>query len=239
MKWARFFLMMLFAIVALAVDRALNLGGEGAVIAILPMMWSAYNTRTPDGLEIVPWNLWDTITYTSGTTVRAALFNAVRATRDLGNMTVASMLPNPFGFLARGIRFFIKGQVWSINQAASDAADTGGLNDAQLLGRTGVLSLTIGTKEAFVAPLWMITAGGGAAGPLAVAGGEATNVSTSFGQIGIPDPRAAYTFARPLAIDSAINFDVVLSWPAGAVTLEQGNTDLSVVLDGELSRPIQ
>ncbi len=205
----------------------------------LPIDWAAYNTQVSDTLEIVPWTLWDTNTYTSGTSQTLTYFTAVRATKDLGNLAIASTLPAPYAFLTRGIRFFIKGQPFAKNVAATGNAELGALDDAALLINTGVLEFTIGNKIYFESPLWMITAGGGAAGVLSMAGGAATNIEASYGQSGPADPRAAYTLAKPLAIAPQINFKIVLSWPAAAVTLAQGNTALTVALDGELSRPAQ
>lgn len=206
---------------------------------MIPQEWGSFNTRVANGLEIVPWTLWDTVTYTSGTTTRATLFNAVRATKDLGNMAIASMLPNPYAFLCRAPRFFIKGRYWTVSQSATAAAQTGAFDDAQLLVRTGVFEFTIGNKMAFEAPLWMVTAGAGANGSAVAAGATAANLVSSYAQNGAADPRAALSFSKPLVIDSAINFNVTLSWPAAAVTLAQSNQDISVALDGELSRPIQ
>lgn len=206
---------------------------------MIPAEWSAYNTQVSGGLEVVPWVFWDTATYTSATTTSMTLFNAVRATTDLGNLQIASALPNPYAFLVRGVRFFQKGVVFDTNQAATATAQTGAFSDVVLLCNTGVFEFTIGNKTEFQAPLWMITAGGGAFGQMANAGATAANIIAQYAQNGVPDPRAANSLSKPLVIDSVINFKVVLSWPAGAVTLAAGNPALCVALDGELSRPIQ
>ncbi len=231
-----------FLVMTAAVVLNFHLGGDwtGVVLAGVPGIWAQYNTRKADGSDIVPWVYWDTNTYTSGTTTISTFFGTARPNgNDLGNMPMAGTLPNPYSFLVRVPRFFIKGQVWARNQAATGAANVGGLNDAQLLGRTGVFTFTIGAKVVFQSPLWMVSAGGGAFGYLADAGAAATNVAVSYGQVGGVNPRDVLTLWRPLVIDSVINFNVTLSWPAGAVTLDQGNTDIAVALDGERCGPIQ
>lgn len=238
--WFRFAAMAV-VILALTLDHALGMGGASKYgLAALPMIWGDYNTRTAEGADIVPWVYWDTVTYVSGTTQQAVFFGTARpGISDLGNMPLASTLPNPYSFLVRVPRFFIKGQVWSVSQASTGAADTGGLNDAALLGRTGVFTFTIGSKTVFQAPLWMVSAGGGAWGPVCVAGGEAVNVSTSYGQIGGVNPRDVMSLWKPLCIDSMINFNVACNWPTAAVTLAQGDTAVCVALDGERCGPIQ
>lgn len=205
----------------------------------LPQEWASYNTQVSNVLEVVPWTLWDTLTFTSASTTSLVYFTATRATKDLGNLTIAAALPAPYSFLARGIRFFVKGQPFAKSATATGNTEVGFFDDVTLLINTGVLEYTIGNKIYFESPLWMITAGGGASGPLSLAGGAATNLEVSYAQNGNADPRAAYTLAKPLCMAPQINFKVVLSWPAGTVTLTAGNPALTIALDGELARPAQ
>ena len=193
--------------------------GAGVVLAMIPPTWSQYNTRKADNLEIVPWVFWDSATFTSASTTSLTFFNSVQATLDLGNMTVASMLPSPYAFLLRVPRFFIKASMWTISQTATATTQTSGFNDAALLGNTGVFTLTIGNKSTFQAPLWMVCAGGGAAGPVVDGGATAANLISGYGQVGSPDPRSVLTLWQPLVIVSAINFNVTVTWPAGPVAI--------------------
>jgi hypothetical protein len=87
-------------------------------------------------------------------------------------------------------------------------------------------------------PLWCLTAGGGAMGMLAIAAGGAAFNSMDYAQNGVADPRAVNTLSKPLFIGPQINFNGVVNWPA-ALTLAGGNTDLTILLDGDLLRPVQ
>jgi hypothetical protein len=83
-----------------------------------------YGTRL-DQSQVVNWVWYDTLPYVSAATTQLTFFNAIRATRDLGNMEVAGVLAHPKAFIVRAIRVAIErvatqGTVLPI--AASDIA---------------------------------------------------------------------------------------------------------------------
>ena len=69
----------------------------------IPEEWGQYVTQSPVALEVIPDVLYDTATYTDNSTTEIVLFTTVRATKDLGNLTTAGMLPNPQSFLIQAI----------------------------------------------------------------------------------------------------------------------------------------
>lgn len=206
-----------------------------------PSQYTQYDSQYAGQKEAIGWKWWDTQTYVSGaagTTLLPQFFN-VRATPDLGNMEVAFQLAAPKAFLLRAVRFFIKQTPFSSARAASGSAQTGAISNAALLGNTGVFTFTIGSKIYVQEPLWCLTAGAGAAGVMAVEGATADPGGVvDYGQLGIADPRAVNTLAKPIFIAPQINFTAALTWPA-PLTLAGGNTPITIVLDGDLIRPVQ
>jgi hypothetical protein len=203
-----------------------------------PQQYRKYSTQYAGAQESLGWVWWDTVTYTSGTTTTLTLFNAIRATRDLGNMELAGAFPFPKGFLIRVIRFFLKGRPRSIARAASTNPNTGQLDNVAQLINTGHFELTVGNKSYLQVPLWMLTSGGGASGIIALQGATADpGAAIDYAQNGIADPRAVYSLTRPIFIEPQINFFGTLAWPA-AVTLT-GDHTLCIALDGDIVRQVQ
>lgn len=203
-----------------------------------PAEYAQYDSQYAGKKEAIGWKWWDTQTYISGTTTSLTQFFNVRTTPDLSNMEVAFQLAAPKAFLLRAIRFFIKQRPRNVTQAATTNAQTGAVDNAAQLGNTGVLVLTIGSKAYVQEPLWCLTAGGGAGGMMTVGGANAANLFTDYGQIGNADPRAVNTLAKPIFIAPQINFNVAITWPA-AITLAGTDTPVTVLLDGDLIRPVQ
>ena len=181
--------------------------------------------------QVINWIWYDTLTYTSTTTTLLTFFNAVRATQDLGNMELAGTLANPKAFLIRAIRVYFKTQPAIVTAVPSIA------NDVARLINNGFAQLTIGNKNYGTWPLVALPGGAGVYTEIAGAGAEATDEFLSYGASGPPDPRAVYALTQPLMIDPQINFQFTLNW-AAAQTLT-ANTDIMVMLDGELMRPVQ
>lgn len=203
------------------------------------MNYQDYDTQYKGKKEALGWMLWDTATYTSGTTTQLTFFTALRATIDLSNMQLAGQLPAPQAFLVRAIRFYPKQVPRATTRAASGNAQTGVVSDIQLLINTGVLELTVGAKSYGLLPLWLLPSGGGAFGAYAADGDEpSTGILIDYATNGVPDPRNVFTLAIPIFIGPQINFRVTVTWPA-ALTLAGGNTSLCVGLDGDLIRPVQ
>jgi hypothetical protein len=205
----------------------------------MPAGYAKYNTQYGGEKESVGWMLWDTVQYTSAATVALTFFNAIRATRDLSNMELAGQLAAPKAFLVRAIRFYVKELPRATARSAAASVQTGALDDMQQLLNDGVLSFLIGSKNYGVFPLWSVPAGGGFFGQYGSDGdvadpGEVQDWATN----GVPHTHNVFTLSRPLFIAPQINFQVTITWPA-AITLAGGNTNLSVILDGDLIRPVQ
>jgi len=200
-----------------------------------PPQYADYNTQFKGNIESIGWKWWDTQTYVSGTTTSLTQFFNVRGTVDLSNMEVAFQLAAPKAFLIRAIRFFVKNRPQVVTTGTPlPATQAGVFDDVVQLIQTGVFQLTIGNKVYNLEPLWCLTAGGGAYDIIATG----STSSQSYAQNGIADPRAVNTLSKPLFIGPQINFTAQITWPA-ALTLTGGNTALTVLLDGDLLRPVQ
>jgi hypothetical protein len=202
-----------------------------------PKEYEAYNTQYGGQIESIGWKWWDTQTYVSGTTTALTNFFNVRATPDLSNMEVAFQLAAPKAFLIRAIRFFVKTRPLAVTPPIVSGAALGVIDNIAQLINTGVMSLVIGNKTYALEPLWCLTAGGGAYGMLGFSSGAVANM-VDYAQNGIPDPRAVNTLSKPLFIGPQINFNARIDW-AAALTLQGGNVTLSLLLDGDLLRPVQ
>lgn len=191
----------------------------------IPQEWSQYVTQSPIGLEVIPYTIYDTVTYTDNVSTNLTFFNAVRATADLGNLQQPGMLPNPQSFLIQAIRFYVKYADVVGTTVASQL-----WNDVILLVNTGIMRLQIGEKRYGPYPLWLFSAGSFVKGPLAGAN------SNFMGYMQVDGP--LYALYPNLMIAPLQNFFVTLEWPAAAVDLS-GNQSLQVLFDGQLARAIQ
>lgn len=204
-----------------------------------PEEFTAYNTQFPGAKEVLGWQLWDTQTYLSGVTTALPQWFNVRATPDLSNMETAFQLPAPKAFLLRVIRFFVKQRPQSVTPVAVTGPQTGAMDNIAQLINTGVFVFTVGSKPYVMSPLWFLTAGGGAAGYMALAtSAGGASIYTDMAQNGIADPRAVASLSKPLFIAPQINFTATVTWPA-ALTLAGGNTTITFMMDGDLVRPVQ
>jgi hypothetical protein len=204
-----------------------------------PREYEQYNSQYGGQIESIGWKWWDTQTYVSAATVNLGQWFNLRATPDLSNMEVAFQLAAPKAFLIRAIRFFVKQRPRSVARAAATNPQTGAVDNIAQLINTGVFTLTIGNKQYNQEPLWCLTAGGGASGIIGAEGATADpGAMSDYAQNGIADPRAVNTLAKPIFIAPQINFSATVTWPA-ALTLAGGDTALTILLDGELLRPVQ
>lgn len=195
----------------------------------------------PSQGEVIGASLWHRVTYVSSTTTRLTFFDVVPANRRIGNLNIAGQLPAGVSFRIQVIRCvaFVGPQTVEALAAATDPI-TGTLNDLFSLYTEGVFSLDILNKRYAEYPMYMLPPGAGMAAGAFSAGDTAAG--TSLAQSGSwcePNPRSVFTLAVPIVIPPQTNFTTVLEWPAGAQTLAGGNTDIAVVLDGQLLRPVQ
>jgi len=205
----------------------------------IPAQWNDYVTQSPVALEVVQDVIYDTLTYTSASTTELIFFaeSIATVTRDVTNMTVAGMLPNPESFLIQAPRLYIK---WLPTNTLGATELTGSvISDLALLVNTGIVTFVFGTKRYGPIPLWMLSAGGGPDVRLAVSdtstAGANQNRMISYAQLGGP----LFAFFPHLMLSPLQAFSASMTWPAGAVTLGAGNPKISLVFEGQRARAIQ
>src|SRR5215470_6449279 len=120
----------------------------------VPQEWLSYVTQSPVGLEIVPHHLYDTLSYTSATTVQLDFFQQTNVAKSISDIQQPGMLPNPQSFLIQTIGIYFR----TIPNLAATAA-AGETNDMVLLVNTGIMLITIGTKTYGPFPLWKLPPG--------------------------------------------------------------------------------
>ena len=214
---------------------------SGIYSSDFPQEYEDYNTQYKGRKETINWTLYDTVSYVSGTSTSLNFFNAIRANTSLGNMEVAGQLAAPKAFFLRAWRFYVKFRPRVTVSNSAGTVQTGVFDDLCQLINTGVLSFTVGSKLYCQFPLWVVTAGAGPQGIIAIvssASGNATNGVISYAQNGIADPRAVFSLSKPLFIQPQINFVANLTW-SSSVTLASGDTELQLVMDGDIIRPVQ
>jgi hypothetical protein len=199
----------------------------------IPREWQDYVTQSPVALEVIPDQLYSTLTYTDNTTLQLDFFAAVAANQGLSNMTQPGMLPNPQSFLIQAIRIFFRTTVMTVDMAASAANLVGTVNDEVLLVNTGRLVLTIGQKVYGPWRLWTMPAGSAVVPQLAAAGGEAASQVSTYGQMMGP----LWGMFPHLMIAPLQNFVASMLWPA-AIDLS-ADMVIEVLLDGQRARAVQ
>lgn len=199
----------------------------------IPQEWGGYVTQANVGLEVIPAILYDTQTYTSGTTTILPFFTSSPANESISNVNPPAMLPNPEAFLIKNIGWMVPNTEETAAQGAAGATASK-FNDIILLANTGILKLFIGDKPYGPWPLYRLPIATFPKGSVAVAGATATNFVTQYGNTDGP----MYPLLPPLLIAPNQKFRVSVEWPAGAVTLT-ANASIKLVLDGQLSRAIQ
>lgn len=192
------------------------------------------------GREVISGAFWDTLQYTSATTLQLIFFQQALAgavTIDVSNMRNPGQLPYPQKFLIRALRVFLKQRPESVNEVGPAAVQTGAINNIYGLMQTGALQITIGSKEYGKYPLWVFSSGGGVFGQMLVSNILIGGGFADMGGLGSPSARNVYTLAKPMLIETSQYFSVTVTWPA-AVTLTR-NLSLTVCLEGDLIRPVQ
>jgi hypothetical protein len=115
---------------------------------------------------------------------------------------------------------------------------TGALQDVHNLV-IGSVTLNIAQKAYFEGKIYMCPSGGGVNPFAAISGVFAAPLiqAVTFGQNGVPDPRARNNFWGGITIPHNQNFLVRYNWSA-ALTLAGGNTAITTYLDGYLYRRV-
>jgi hypothetical protein len=154
-------------------------------------------------------------------------------------MDTPGMLTNNKGFLIRAVRFKLLQRPRSTTRAATGNVQVGAYDNIAQLLNTGFFRLTVGAKPYLEMPLWTVPGGDGPFGGWAVDGDLATTGQLlDYASNGIPATDNALVLSQPLFIAPLINFSVNVAWPA-AITLAGGNTNVQVLFDGDLMRPVQ
>jgi hypothetical protein len=200
----------------------------------IPQEWAGYVTQANVGLEVIPYILYDTQSYVDNVTTVLPFFTSSPANESISNVNPPSILPNPSSFLIKNIAWMAVTTLENADQGASAATTPSQFNDIILLANTGILKLFIGDKPYGPWPLFRLPVATFPKGMVGVAGAEAANQATIYGNTDGP----MYPVLPPLLIAPMQKFRVTLEWPAGAVDLT-GNRNLKVLLDGQLSRGIQ
>lgn len=239
---------------------------SGLVLHAVPDA-SLFNSRrvtNPDQSEIIRQSLYDFQLYPTagaqqmsffsqqqGTGITTALGGTVGAAKSINdtNQQLANQLPSGKAFLAESIEvFFLPGSVSTANTytpanaivfATTAAAAVGAaVNDTNSFYQSGALRLNILSKEYLTeTPLGRFPP----KTQLDVQAGLTSNSST----LGLTISGWARQQGRPyyleptIALQPAVNYEVLLLWPAAVTTPSGFNARVGVVLDGFLMRASQ
>lgn len=198
-----------------------------------------YGVVDPRNKEVISYMLWQRLLYTSAATLQLQFFT-VGATGIAGNLSNPT-LPNGVSFLIQAIRIsFNLATTETVLAAAATGVTETAMQDAIALAYGGTALLKIGDKEYGRWPIDCLPGGCGPYGGIGVAGAGsgATTTQIGYAMNGPPDPRTVYSLGVPVVVPPQYTFMVELNWPA-AITLNAGNTNIRVMLDGELMRPKQ
>lgn len=198
----------------------------------IPPAWENYVTQNNAGLEVIPDQLYDTLTYDDNVTTRLEFFADVRANQGLSNMSQPGFLPNPQSFLIEAIRLYFRTTVETVDQGAA-GAQASIANDIVLLQNTGRATLVIGNKSYGPWRLWTMPSNAGLLLNIAAAGGEAANLTSQYaGTVG-----REWALFPALMVSPMQNFQFIMEWPA-AVDLS-GDVVIETLFDGKRARSIQ
>jgi len=200
--------------------------------------YNQYRTTYPD-IEIIGGMLWDTVPYVSAASTQLQFFNAVRATPDLTNMDTPSLLSNNKAFLIRAIRFRVLQTSRATTRAADGNVQPGAVDNIAQLLNTGYFQLIISSKPYCQYPLWVIPSGDGV---FSISGADGdiatTGIVEDWATCGEPSSDNVLSLTQPLFLAPMVNFYCQINW-AAAITLAGGNTNIQVIFDGDLMRPVQ
>lgn len=191
----------------------------------------------PGQPERIPWTWFDTLAYTSGTTVTLDFFQTVNADKNLSNMVAAGQIPSPqfFDLYQCSIAYLIP--VTSSGIVAAPTA-TGAVTDVRNLSN-GAANFQVASKDYWQGPQLALPCGGGPDSQIAIAGTYAApnQVQKEFANNGVPDLRNRYSFWGDITLPHNQNFVWRLTWTA-PITLLAGNSNIKVWMDGYLYRRV-
>lgn len=191
----------------------------------------------PGQPERIPWTFWDTQTYVSGTTTVLDFFQNVNTDKNLSNMVAAGQIPSPqfFDVYHCSIAYLLPVSAPALLAAPSAA---GAWNDARTLSN-GAALFQVASKDYWQGSQHTLPAGGGPFGDISTTGTfAAPNSSTvQAANNGYPHLQNRYSFWGDITIPHNQNFLWRLTWSA-PITLQAGNTQVRVTMDGYLYRRV-
>ncbi len=208
-----------------------NFGFGGYSVPLPDELKAKAGTIYPTGMQLTTQPLWFRQSYVSGTTTQLSFFNATAA-GIAGNMDLAGALSFPKSFIIRAIRM-----VPQLLTAVSATTTLTIWVDLQNIGYTSFHTLRVLDKEYLRIPSFMLPSGAGIGTPAAAATFTAP-LSITVGNWGTADPRSIFTLLDPLWLETQVSFTYTIDW-AAAVTLVAGNSNIFVVFDGQVIRPVQ
>lgn len=200
-----------------------------------------FKSVDPTADELIGATLWDRQTYASAATTLLTFFTAVRANIRDGNLSIASQLPDREYVLVRSVRVvpIVRPDTRIALTAGTEGIGLSRADDLAQLYNDGVFQFKILSKEYGQYPMFMLLPGTG------IVTNNATLTTTAQASnwlntstVGNPDNRSVFSLAVPIPIPPQTAFKATLEW-ATALTLEGGNLDLDLVLDGSKIRPKQ
>lgn len=215
-----------------------NMGGGNPRVADFRRYFQSVD---PVADELIGACIWDRQLYTSATTTLMTFFTQARATLRDGNLTIGAQLPDREYVLVRSIR--VVPIIRPDQRAALTAANEGQLlsiaDDLAQLYNDGVMQFKILSKDYGQYPMFLLLPGTGIVANQTsfTTTAQASNYG-AVATVGNPDNRSVFSLAVPIPIPPQTGFRVTLEWTA-ALTLEAGNMNLEVVLDGSKIRPKQ
>ena len=194
------------------------------------------NPESANQPEAIPWVLYDTQTYISGTTTQLRFFANTNADQTLSNMESAGQLPDPQWFEVHYVMLTSLATPSASDVIAVGAA--GAINDLELLLKAGrgTFQLNLSNKNYGPFPLTNLHASGGTTGEFSGGGGTIATVD-------IVQLANNGTFDGGWCVGGSIVFPPKVGWNwnvawAAAQTLAAGNTLLRMELAGVLYRRV-
>lgn len=208
--------------------------------------------RVASGKDEIYSPLYDSATYTSGTTTNLAFFalqvgqgttsapgaSGPKSLADT-NMQVSNSLPLGNSFYMTGIEFLIFPGVNPGRGGVADATAGAFVNDVYLLAKSGVVNLRVQNRDfATDGPLInfppVARLGGFSAAATNLTAGAATYAEVAYASIaGNP-----YNIV-PLTLESTQAFSLTVTWPAAVTLFSATNARIFARLRGRLIRNIQ
>lgn len=203
-------------------------------LKIVPKTWQQLQglitPEDPKQPEAVPYVLYDSQQYVSGTSTQLNFFTAVNADATLSNMEVSGTLPNPQVFELH--RIFI--DVLSRPSDNGAATPLGQIDDLSQIFHTGRATLTFSMASKTWGPIPARFAGPSGAVQGAVSG---TFTAPLVHQVGWRALTGGFPVNGQVIIPPQQKFGFTMNF-ASALTLEGGNTYISLGLLGVLHRKV-